>query len=182
MRKRIAAGTVALGLTAAAAFGAAQALAEGAGVTVTDAAGTAYTGDVAAGEKIFKQCAQCHSLKEGENRIGPTLYGIVGRTAGTIEGYSYSKANRESGKVWSEQVMFDYLENPRASIPGTKMAFVGLRKPQDRADVIAYIKANGPAPAAETPATETPAPETPAAPETPPAPETPAPAGTPTTP
>ena len=115
-------------------------------INVVDAAGNKISGDPVNGEKVFKQCQTCHYIVEGKNFTGPTLYGIIGRKAGTIPGFSYSKANRESGKVWTEQVMFDYLENPRKAIPGTKMSFVGLKKPQDRADVIAFIvKNSGPA-------------------------------------
>jgi cytochrome c len=119
-----------------------------AAVVVKDAKGVSYTGDAAAGEKTFKQCIVCHSVKAGENKVGPTLFGIVGRPAGTVEKYNYSTANKKSGLTWTEQVMFDYLENPRAKIPGTKMAFVGLKKPQDRANVIAYLKKVGTPPAA----------------------------------
>jgi len=101
------------------------------------------TGDPAAGEKVFRRCAACHALQEGANRVGPSLYGLIGRTAGTVEGYRYSKANAESGIVWTPEVMFEYLENPRKFIPGTKMAFPGLPNPQDRVDVISYIANNG---------------------------------------
>lgn len=118
-------------------------------IEVVDAAGNKLKGDPTNGQKVFKQCQTCHFIEPGKNFTGPTLYGIIGRKAGTVEKFSYSKANRESGKIWSEQVMFDYLENPRKAIPGTKMSFIGLKKPQDRADVIAYIQMNsGPAAAA----------------------------------
>ncbi len=76
------------------------------------------------------------------NRVGPSLHGIIGRTAGTVAGYNYSTANKNSGAVWDEATLFAYLENPRAYIPGTKMAFVGLRDAQQRADIIAYLSAN----------------------------------------
>jgi cytochrome c len=112
-------------------------------VDITGPDGAKLTGDPVAGEKVFKQCQTCHTLEPGKNKVGPTLHGIIGRTAGTVEGYNYSKANKESGRVWTEQAMFDYLENPRAEgkgIPGTKMSFVGLKKPEDRANVIAYIQ------------------------------------------
>jgi cytochrome c len=119
---------------------------------ITGADGQKMMGDPVAGEKTFKQCQTCHTLEPGKNKVGPTLHGIIGRTAGTVEGYNYSKANKESGIVWTEDEMFVYLENPKARIPGTKMAFAGLKKPEDRANVIAYIqeefkKVSGAAPA-----------------------------------
>lgn len=98
------------------------------------------TGDAAAGEKIFLQCKACHVLDEGVNRVGPSLHGIIGRTAGTVAGYNYSAANKNSGITWTEEELFRYLEAPQKIIPGTKMAFAGLKKPQDRANVIAYLK------------------------------------------
>lgn len=101
------------------------------------------TGDPAAGRRVFVRCQTCHVIEEGVNRVGPSLYGIFGRTAGTVEGFRYSTANAESGVVWDAQNMFEYLENPRAFIPGTIMAFPGIRSEQERADVIAYIKDNG---------------------------------------
>ncbi len=97
------------------------------------------TGDPVAGERIFAQCRTCHSIEAGVNRVGPSLHGIIGRTAGQVAGYNYSTANKASGKVWDDATLFAYLENPRAYIPGTKMAFVGLRDPQQRANVIAYL-------------------------------------------
>jgi cytochrome c len=112
-------------------------------VDITGPDGAKMTGDPAAGEKTFKQCQVCHTIEPGKNKVGPSLYGVIGRTAGSVEGYNYSKANKESGRVWTEQAIFEYLENPRAEgtgIPGTKMAFVGLKKPEDRANVIAYLQ------------------------------------------
>lgn len=106
---------------------------------ITGADGAKLTGDPAAGERVFRQCMACHSLKAGENKTGPSLHGIIGRPAGQVPGFNYSDANRNSGKTWTQQAMFEYLENPRATIPGTIMAFAGLRKPEDRANVIAYI-------------------------------------------
>lgn len=99
-------------------------------------------GDITAGEKVFRQCAACHALQAGVNRTGPSLHGIVGRKAGSVEGFRYSDANKNSGKVWTEENMFTYLENPRGVIPGTIMAFAGLKKPEDRVNVIAYIQEN----------------------------------------
>jgi cytochrome c len=98
------------------------------------------TGDATAGQRIFGQCRTCHVVEPGVNRVGPSLHSIVGRTAGTVPGFNYSDANKNSGVTWTEEVLFEYLEDPRGFMPGTKMAFVGLKKPQDRADVIAYLK------------------------------------------
>lgn len=98
------------------------------------------TGDAVAGEKTFAQCKACHQAVEGKNGVGPSLAGIVGRAAGQVAGFSYSAANKNSGVTWTEETMFEYLEAPQKFMPGTKMAFAGLKKPQDRANVIAYLK------------------------------------------
>ena len=98
------------------------------------------TGSAEAGEKVFKQCLACHAVQAGVNKVGPSMHGIIGRTAGQVAGYNYSAANKASGKVWDPETMFAYLEAPQKFMPGTKMAFAGLKKPQDRADVIAYLK------------------------------------------
>ncbi len=97
------------------------------------------TGNSANGEKVFAKCAACHSLEAGKNGLGPSLHGVVGRKAGSVEGYVYSTANKASGDIWAGEMLFTYLENPRKVMPGTKMSFVGLSNPQDRADVIAYL-------------------------------------------
>ncbi len=102
-----------------------------------------FTGNAAAGKVVFIQCQACHSIKDGENRVGPSLYGKVGATAGQVAGFKYSDANKNSGIVWTEEKLFEYLKNPRAVIPGTTMAFAGIPDPQKRADVIAFLKANG---------------------------------------
>jgi cytochrome c len=102
-----------------------------------------FTGNAAAGKTVFIQCQACHSIKEGENRVGPSLYGKVGATAGQVAGFKYSDANKNSGITWTEEKLFEYLKNPRAVIPGTTMAFAGIPDPQKRADVIAFLKANG---------------------------------------
>lgn len=99
----------------------------------------ALTGDAANGRRVFTKCMSCHVVQEGQNRVGPSLYGIIGRPAGSIEGFKYSDANANSGIVWTEPTMFAYLENPQRFIPGTIMAFPGLPNPQERADVIAYV-------------------------------------------
>lgn len=106
-----------------------------------DVAFADLTGDAAAGEVVFAQCRTCHLIEEGKNGVGPSLYGVVGRTAGSIEGFRYSDANANSGVTWTPEVLFEYLEAPREFMPGTRMAFPGLKNPQDRADVIAYLDA-----------------------------------------
>jgi len=113
------------------------AAAPGAGEGTIQVAG--LTGDSVAGARIYAQCRTCHTVDEGVNRVGPSLHAIIDRPAGQVAGYTYSTANKNSGKVWDNETLFAYLENPRAYIPGTKMAFVGLRQPQQRADVIAYL-------------------------------------------
>ncbi|MEO9460250.1 MAG: cytochrome c family protein [Lentilitoribacter sp.] len=97
-------------------------------------------GDAAKGEKVFKKCAACHTLEEGKNKVGPSLYGVFGRAAGTLEDYKYSKAMIGSGIVWDDENMDAYLKKPRAFLKGTKMAFAGLKKDDQRADLIAFLK------------------------------------------
>ncbi|CAA6668146.1 unnamed protein product [Spirodela intermedia] len=104
--------------------------------------GEAPPGNAQAGEKIFRtKCAQCHSVdKGGGHKQGPNLNGLFGRQSGTTAGYSYSAANKNKGVIWEESTLYDYLLNPKKYIPGTKMVFPGLKKPQERADLIAYLK------------------------------------------
>jgi cytochrome c len=97
-------------------------------------------GNAAAGEKVFAQCRACHVTDKGVNRVGPSLHGVVGRKSGTVPGFRYSKANQSANVVWTEETLYTYLENPRRFMPGTTMAFAGLRQPQQRADVIAYLR------------------------------------------
>lgn len=98
------------------------------------------TGDAAAGKVVFAQCRSCHTTEAGVNKTGPSLHQVVGRQAGSVAGFNYSPANANSGKTWTEDELYVYLEDPRAAIPNTKMIFPGLRQAQDRANVIAYLK------------------------------------------
>ena len=99
------------------------------------------TVDVAAGEKVFKKCKACHVVNKEQNRTGPHLVNLFGRTAGSLEGYKkYSKAMKSSGIVWDEETLDAYLKAPKKYVKGTRMAFVGLKRDADRANVISYMK------------------------------------------
>jgi cytochrome c len=98
-----------------------------------------FTGTAAAGEKVFAACKTCHAGEAGKNMVGPSLHAIQGRTSGTIAGYTYSTANKNSGIVWTNEKLFQYLENPQRVIPGTKMTYTGVKDAQKRADLIAYL-------------------------------------------
>ena len=104
-------------------------------------------GNVEHGEKVFKKCSACHLInKDGGNKIGPALYGIIGRKVAAVEDYKYSKAMANYKKEWTFEEMNGYLTKPQRYIKGTKMAFAGLRKEKDRASVILYLNQNSDTP------------------------------------
>ncbi|MGF9761554.1 cytochrome c family protein [Microvirga sp. 0TCS3.31] len=97
--------------------------------------------DVAAGEKVFAQCRACHQVgPSAKNAVGPVLNGLFGRKAGTVEGYNYSPANKNSGITWDEATFSEYIKDPKAKVPGTKMVYAGLKDEQRIKDLIAYLK------------------------------------------
>jgi cytochrome c len=116
-----------------------------AALAVATMAQSALAEDVAAGEQSFKKCFPCHSIGEGaKNKVGPELNGLDGRHSGTAAGYSYSDANKNSGIVWSEATFKEYIKDPRAKIPGTKMIFPGIKNEKEVDNLWAYLKQFGP--------------------------------------
>ena len=106
---------------------------------------TAQAQDLAAGEQSFKKCFPCLSIGEGaKNKVGPELNGIDGRHSGTAADYKYSDANKNSGITWDEAVFKEYIKDPRAKIPGTKMIFPGIKNEKEAGDLWAYLKSFGP--------------------------------------
>ena len=104
----------------------------------------AHADDATKGEKVFRKCKTCHTVeKDGKNKVGPNLFGVVGRKAGAVEGFKYSSAMAESGLIWDESTLDKFLEKPKDVVNKTKMVFPGLRKEDERADVIAYLKQHG---------------------------------------
>ncbi|ASY57591.1 MULTISPECIES: c-type cytochrome [Sinorhizobium] len=106
-------------------------------------AGQAQEGDAEAGATVFKKCSACHVVDKDQNRVGPSLMGVIGRTAGTHANFKYSKAMVDAGKnglVWDEAALNEYLRDPKAKVKGTKMVFPGLKKDDEIANVIAYLK------------------------------------------
>lgn len=107
---------------------------------VACSAGAALAQDVAAGETSFKKCAPCHSIGDGaKNKVGPELNGIDGRKSGTAAGYSYSDANKNSGITWNEAQFSEYIKDPRAKVPGTKMIFAGIKNETEVKNLWAYL-------------------------------------------
>jgi cytochrome c len=100
--------------------------------------------DLAAGEQSFKKCLPCHSIGEGaKTKVGPELNGIDGRHSGSAPGFNYSDANKNSGITWDEAVFKEYIKDPRAKIPGTKMIFPGIKNEKETGDLWAYLKQFG---------------------------------------
>jgi cytochrome c len=109
------------------------------------AAAPAAHGDAAAGEKVFVKCKACHQIGESaKNAIGPELNGVIGRHSGSVPGYNYSDANKNSGLTWDEATFREYIKNPKAKVPGTKMIFAGLTREKDVDDIVAFLEQYGP--------------------------------------
>ena len=103
--------------------------------------GHALAQSAEAGERVYAQCRACHQIGENaKNLVGPQLNGMFGRKSGTVEGYNYTDANKNSNITWDEKTFSEYIVDPRGKIPGTKMAFAGIKNPQQVNDLIAYIK------------------------------------------
>ena len=101
--------------------------------------------DLENGKAVWNKCRACHQVGENaRNLVGPVLNGLIGRKSGTVEGFDYSEANKNSGIVWDDATFREYIKNPKAKIPNTKMVFVGLSDPQDIEDLLAFLKQFGP--------------------------------------
>ena len=112
-------------------------------IALSPAYAGAQEGDATAGATVFKKCATCHVADSDTNKVGPSLNGLFGRTAGTHPGFAYSsgmKAAGEGGLVWDEATLRDYLHNPKAKVKGTKMAFAGVKDDQEITNLVAYLK------------------------------------------
>lgn len=114
-----------------------------AAVLVAAASPVSAAGDPQQGEKVFRKCKACHEAEKEQNKVGPHLVKIINRPAAHVEGFNYSEALKKAaadGFVWTEENLDKYLENPKSFIPGNRMAFAGLKKEEERQDVIAYLK------------------------------------------
>jgi cytochrome c len=108
--------------------------------TALIAASSAHAQDVVAGQKVFGVCRPCHQVGESaKNGVGPVLNALFGRKSGSVDGYNYSQANRDSGIIWNEAAFVEFIQNPRAKVPGTKMVYAGLKNEQKVKDLIAYL-------------------------------------------
>ena len=111
-----------------------------AALAFTASTGVTIAQDLAAGETSFKKCLPCHAVGEGaKNKVGPLLNGLEGRKSGTIDGYAYSDANKKSGLSWDEATFLEYIKDPRAKIPGTKMVFAGIKNEKEAGDLWAFL-------------------------------------------
>lgn len=105
---------------------------------------TAHAQDAAAGEKSFNKCRSCHQVGDtAKNSVGPVLNGLFGRKSGAVEGYNYSEPNKSSGITWDEATFAEYIKDPKAKIPGTKMSFSGIKNEQEINDLTAFLKQFG---------------------------------------
>ena len=104
------------------------------------AASSAMAADVEAGKKDFKKCALCHITEAGKNKVGPSLFGVVGRKSATLENFDYSEAMKKFDHVWDEETLDKYLADPRGVVPGTRMIFPGIKDKTERDDVIDYLE------------------------------------------
>ena len=112
-----------------------------AGLAVAASAGAIQAQDLSAGETSFRKCAPCHSIGEdAANKVGPILNGLDGRKAGVVEGFNYSDANKSCGITWNEASFEEYIKDPRAKVPGTKMVFAGIKNDKELKDLWGYLK------------------------------------------
>ena len=110
------------------------------GLLLAVASSPVLASDLAKGKKVFNKCRACHNIDKPKNKVGPHLIGVFGRTSGTVESFKYSKSMKAAAVVWDESTLDAFLIKPKSFIKGTKMTFVGLKKPVDRENVIAYLK------------------------------------------
>ncbi len=113
-------------------------------MAMATSSGTVFAGDVTAGQTSYKKCASCHDIGESaKNKVGPILNGLDGHKSGMIESYNYSEANKNSGIVWSEATFKEYIKDPKAKIPGTKMVFAGIKNEKEADDLWSFLKQYG---------------------------------------
>jgi cytochrome c len=109
-------------------------------LVVLGSSGPAWAQDADAGKRIFVRCQACHNVDKPQNKIGPTLLGVMDRKAGAVEGFKYSDAMKNADIVWNAETIDKYLADPKGYIPGNRMAFPGLKQEEDRKNVIAYVE------------------------------------------